>query len=82
VKEEEEEKSSDEESSASRRSPLSAISSGRRVPVKEEAAQTREFLPHNSPPGDTVIGPPRYGSGSIRKPGWGRLLMQPKVIRR
>jgi len=49
VKEEEGEKSSDEESSTSRRSPLSAISNGRRVPVKEEAAQTRVFSPHNSP---------------------------------
>jgi len=50
VKQEEEEKSSDEESSTSRRSPLSAISSGRRVPKKEEAGQTRVFSPHNSPP--------------------------------
>jgi len=48
VNEEEEEKSSDEESSTSRRSPLSAISSGRRVPVKEEAAQTRVFSPHRN----------------------------------
>jgi len=49
VKEEEEEKSSDEESSTSWRSTLSAISIGRRVPVKEEA-QTRVISPHNSPP--------------------------------
>jgi len=49
VKEEEEKKSSDEESFC-RRSPLSAISSGRRVPEKEEAAQTRVFSPHHSPP--------------------------------
>jgi len=82
VTEKEEEKSSDEESSASRRSPLSAISSGRRVTVKEEADQTRVFSLHNSPPGITVIGPPRYGSGSIRGPCWGRWLMPPKVTRR
>jgi len=51
AKEEEEgEKSSEEESSTSRRSPLSAISSGRRVPEQEVTVQPRVVPPHNFPP--------------------------------
>jgi len=79
VKQEEDgEKSSYEESSTSRRSPLSAISSGRRVPEKEEAGPTRVCIPLAPPTRRYVVGPPRCMSGSTQEPGWGRSSMQTK----